>query len=127
VRRHHNERRTTGAVADIEAAPGVVTVGPAWMLDPVACAGRAIGAPRVALAALIDLQQLRRMLGFGRSSTNDVDVVREEHDDAATEAVLAAPAPAAQGARCRDAARDAPDRAQPGAGATAGERDDDRA
>jgi hypothetical protein len=36
----------------------VVTVVAAWMLDPVTCAAMAIGAPRVAVSALIDLHHL---------------------------------------------------------------------
>jgi hypothetical protein len=64
VRRQCSERRAAGEIVHIEAPSGVVTVVPAWMLDPVACAGMAIGAPRVALAALTDLHQLLIAQGF---------------------------------------------------------------
>ena len=60
----------------------MVTVVAAWMLDPAACAGMAIGAPRVSLAALIDLHQLLIAQGFRRSSADDATVVPEEHDEA---------------------------------------------
>ena len=43
-----------GEFVHVEAAPGVVMVVAAWMLDPVACAGMEIGAPRVSLAALMN-------------------------------------------------------------------------
>jgi hypothetical protein len=36
----------------------VVIVVAAWMLDPAGCAGMAIGAPRVAISALVDLHHL---------------------------------------------------------------------
>jgi hypothetical protein len=46
VRRQYVERRAGGEVVHVEAAPGVVIVVAAWMLDPAACAGMALGAPR---------------------------------------------------------------------------------
>ena len=64
VRRQYSERRAAGEIVHIEAPSGVVTVVPAWMLDPVACAGMAIGASRVALAALTDLHLLLIAQGF---------------------------------------------------------------
>ena len=68
VRRHYSEQRTTGEIVHVEAVPGVVTVVAAWMLDPVACTGMEIGAPRVSLAALTDLHRLLIAQGFrGRS------------------------------------------------------------
>ena len=45
-------------VVHVEAAPGVVIVVAAWMLDPAACAGMAFGAPRVAQSALVELHRL---------------------------------------------------------------------
>ena len=51
VRRQRSEQRVAGRVVYVEAAPGVVTVVASWMLDPVACAGMAFGAPRVAVWA----------------------------------------------------------------------------
>src|SRR5512132_1000544 len=57
VRQHRSEHRATGRVVYLEVVPGVVTVVAAWMLDPVVCADMAIGAPRVAVSALLDLHQ----------------------------------------------------------------------
>jgi hypothetical protein len=48
-------KRSRGQVVHVEAAPGVIIVLAAWMLDPAACAGMEIGAPRAAVAALIEL------------------------------------------------------------------------
>lgn len=52
--------------------PGVVTAIAAWVLDPVVCAGMAtIGAPRIAVSALLDLHHLLIERGFRRSSRDD--------------------------------------------------------
>src|SRR5947209_12652114 len=67
VRRQYSEQRVGGQFVHVETAPGVVTVVAAWMLDPVACAGMEIGAPRVAVTALIDLHRLLIERGFRRS------------------------------------------------------------
>jgi hypothetical protein len=71
VRRQYAERRAGGEVAHVEVAPGVVIVVAAWILDPAACAGMAIGAPRVTVSALADLHQLLIEHGFRRSSPDD--------------------------------------------------------
>jgi hypothetical protein len=42
----------------VELTPGVVTIVPAWKLDPVCCAGLKVGAPQVSLAALSALHEL---------------------------------------------------------------------
>jgi hypothetical protein len=117
VRREYSERRAAGEVVHIEAPDGVVTVVPAWMLDPVACAGMAIGAPRVALAALTDLHLLLIAQGFRRSSADGANAVREEQDEAVTTEADPGPAPARPGARCPEAPRAEPDRARQGGGA----------
>jgi hypothetical protein len=92
VRRHYGEQRASGEVVHVEAAPGVVTVVAAWMLDPVACAEMEIGAPRVALAALAELHHLLiAQRGAGTGS-----------------------APAEHGARFREAPRHEPARTQRG-------------
>ena len=77
IRVHGSEQRSTGRIVYVEAAAGVVTVVAAWMLDPVACAGMAIGAPRVTLAALNDLHRLLIERGFRRSSRDDSSIVQE--------------------------------------------------
>jgi hypothetical protein len=117
VHRQYSERRVAGEVVHIEAASGVVTVVPAWMLDPVACAGMTIGTPRVALAALTDLHLLLTAQGFRRSSTDGTNAVREEQDEAVTTKAVPASAPARHGTRYREASRAEPDRARQGAGA----------
>jgi hypothetical protein len=64
LRRQYSERRVNGEVVHVEAAPGIVTVVASWMLDPAVCAGLGFGAPRVAIAALVDLHDLLTILGF---------------------------------------------------------------
>ena len=114
VRRHYSEQRVAGRFVHVEAAPGVVTVVAAWMLDPIACAGMEIGAPRVALSALVDLHHLLIERGFRRSSRGDPNIVQEEHDEepADTGVAVHGPAPAEHGARFREASGDEPVRAQ---------------
>ena len=94
---------SAGAVVHVEAAPGVVIVVAAWMLDPAACAGMALGAPRVAVAALDELHHLLIERGFRRSSRDDPTIVQEEQDEkpADTGAAIRGPAPAQHVARFR--------------------------
>src|ERR1700752_4521674 len=77
VRRQYVERRASGEVVHVEVVPGVVVVVAAWMLDPAACAGMELGAPRVAVTGLIELHQLLTEGGFRRSSVDD-PIVQEE-------------------------------------------------
>jgi hypothetical protein len=58
ARRIQIERRATGEFVHVELTPGVVTVLPAWKLDPVYCAGLRVGGPQVSLAALSALHEL---------------------------------------------------------------------
>ena len=51
------------------------------MLDPAACAGMELGAPRVAVSALVELHHLLIERGFRRSSQDDPTIVQEEHDE----------------------------------------------
>jgi len=92
----------------------VVTVVAAWMLDPLACTGLAIGAPRVALSALVDLHHLLIAQGFRRSSADDANVAEEDRDATAETGAAIGPAPAEHAARSRDASSHDPDRAQHG-------------
>ena len=110
VRRLRSEQRVVGRFVYVEAAPGVVTVVAAWMLDPVACAGMEIGAPRVAVSGLVELHRLLIEGGFRRSSRDDSNIVQEEHDEepAATGAAVHAPAPAQHSARFRKPSGDEP-------------------
>src|SRR5258705_13306432 len=81
VRRQYVERRAGGEFIHVEVAPGVVIVVAAWMLDPAACAGMALGAPRVMLAALAELHQLLTERGFRRSSRGDQTIVQEQQHE----------------------------------------------
>ena len=81
VRIRGSEQRNTGRIAYVEAAAGVVIVIAAWMLDPVACAGMEIAAPRVAVSGLVELHHLLIEGGFRRSSRDDSKIVQEEHDE----------------------------------------------
>ncbi|TVQ37707.1 MAG: hypothetical protein EA356_03875, partial [Geminicoccaceae bacterium] len=83
VRCHYGEKRAGGEVVHLEVAPGVVTTLPAWMLDPLACAGMELGSPRVTIDALNELHALLVATGFRRGSLDDVSIVREGHDEAA--------------------------------------------
>jgi hypothetical protein len=78
---HHNEVRAGAWLSYVEASPGVVIVLPSWMLDPVACADMALGAPRVDVGALKDLSHLLVDRGFRRSSPGDVRVAKEEQNE----------------------------------------------
>src|SRR3954453_20017094 len=77
----------------------------AWMLDPMTCAGMEIGAPRVAVSALVDLHQLLIERGFRGSSQDDPSIVQEEQNEEPTDTGASAhgPAPAQHSARFRDA------------------------
>jgi len=81
IRRQYVERRAGGDVVHVEVAPGVVIVVTAWMLDPAACAGMALGAPRVTLAALAELHQLLTERGFRRSSRDDPTIIQEQQHE----------------------------------------------
>jgi len=66
------DRRKAGPFVHVEALPGVVTVVAAWMLDASACAGMEIGAPRVSLEALRDLDDIPKRRGFRKSCSGDI-------------------------------------------------------
>jgi hypothetical protein len=88
----------------------VVIVVAAWMLDPAGCAGMAIGAPRVAISALVDLHHLLIERGFRRSCLDDPTIVQEERDEkpADTGAAIRSAAPAQHAVRFRKASGDQP-------------------
>jgi hypothetical protein len=52
------------------------------MLDPMICGGMAMGAPRVELAALIELHRLLMGAANAAHSRSDSAIVREEGPDA---------------------------------------------
>src|SRR4030088_576125 len=117
VRQHRSEQRLAGRYVYLEAAPGVVTVVAAWMLDPVACTAMSIGAPRVAVSALIDLHHLLIERGFRRSSRDDPNIVQEEQDEepADVDTAVSGPAPAQHAVRFQKASGDELVGAQDGA------------
>jgi len=51
------------------------------MLDPAACAGMGLGAPRVTLSALAELHRLLIEHGFRRSSPDGLTTIREERHE----------------------------------------------
>src|SRR5437660_4428675 len=128
LRRQYVERRAGGDVVHVEVTPGVVIVVAAWMLDPAACAGMSLGAPRVKLAALAELHQLLVERGFRRSSRDDPAIVQEEqHEELArTASAIRGPAPAQHCIRFGKASRDdllrAPDRGCPAGQSAVGGR-----
>ena len=124
VLRQYSERRAGGEVVHIEAASGVVTVVPAWMLDPVACAGMELGPPRVSAAALADLHDLLTRRGQRRSSPGDPTITREERDVRTQAADPSAAAPAEHAARPREVAGGDEPRGAPGRGGDAGDPPD---
>ncbi len=60
---------------------GMVTMVPAWMLDPVVCVGMKLGEPRVAVAALRELHDLLVARGLRGNSSDDFNFVQEECDE----------------------------------------------
>ena len=80
VRRQYSELRRGSRCVHVESSPGVVLAIAAWMLDPIACAGMAIGAPRVTVSALIELHRLLVERGFRGSSVVDSRIVKEKQN-----------------------------------------------
>src|SRR5207249_2934728 len=74
------ERRATGQFLMVQGPAGVVVSIAGWMLDPVICAGMTIGAPRVDLAALVELERL--LIGAVNPAhfRSDVAIVPEKGD-----------------------------------------------
>src|SRR5215471_10966307 len=58
VRRIQSEQRASGELVHVELTPGIVTILPAWKLDPIYCAGLKVGAPQVSVAALCTVHEL---------------------------------------------------------------------
>ena len=107
----------------------MVIVVAAWMLDAAACAGMALGAPRVTVSALVELHQLLIERGFRQSSLVGPTIVQEER-------CHPRPTPAQHGIRFGKASGDEPPERRialarlaslllEAADVAAGERDDD--
>ena len=71
------EQRATGQFLSVQGPAGIVVSIAGWMLDPVICAGMTIGAPRVDLAALVELERLLIGTVNPAHSRNDVAIVRD--------------------------------------------------
>jgi hypothetical protein len=108
VRCQRREQREAGPIVYLETAPGVVIVAAAWILDPIACAGMALGEPRVAVSALNELHRLLIERGFRQSSLDDPIIVQEGQDEKAadTNAAICGAAPAQHLVRFRKASGD---------------------
>ena len=65
----------------VQGPAGIVVSIAGWMLDPVICAGMTMGAPRVDLAALIELERLLMGAANPAHSRSDVGIVREEGNE----------------------------------------------
>ena len=72
------ERRASGAIAQLELEPGIVTMVAAWKLDPVYCSSIKVGLPQVSLAALSDLRSLLTASESRLLSANG-NVPQEDH------------------------------------------------
>ena len=74
------ESRADGSVASVGIQPGLIVKMAAWMLDPAACTGIEIGAPRVSLAAFCTLHDLLVAQGLRRTFSGDRIVIEEKAD-----------------------------------------------
>ena len=79
ARRIQGERRASGEFVHVELMAGIVTIVPAWKLDPVFCTGLKVGLPQVSLGALLALHELLMALEL-RLSSADGTAVTEEAD-----------------------------------------------
>ena len=113
VRRFYSEKRTSGELTHVEAAPGIVCAIPSWMLDRVACAAMPLGQAQANLPALVELDQLLEELGFRRSSEDGINAVTEERH--AAEELTHAATPVANRARLKNRGSDERDTTQGGA------------
>jgi hypothetical protein len=81
------EQRATGLFLQVQAPTGVVISIAGWMLDPVVCAGMVIRAPRVDVAALVELQRWLKGAVKAADSRSDVAIVSEENNAVSRDAV----------------------------------------
>ncbi|MPZ35423.1 MAG: hypothetical protein GEV13_31365 [Rhodospirillales bacterium] len=75
------EQRATGQFLKVQGPTGIVISIAGWMLDPVICAGMAMGAPRVDLSALVELERL--LIGASNPAhfRSEVSIVPEEGNE----------------------------------------------
>ena len=74
------EQRASGQFLLVQGPAGIVISMAGWMFDPVHCAGITSGAPRVDVAALIELARLLSGANNPAQSRSDVVIVPETHD-----------------------------------------------
>jgi len=89
----------------LEDERGVIQKLPAWMLDRTICEQIELGAPRVSLCALEELNQLLVFLGLQRSHPGGVGAARDGTDEE-TESIPTDPEPTAASSAARSAAVD---------------------
>lgn len=78
------DTRRSGQFVHVEVMPGIFTVVAAWMLDASACACMTLGAPRVSIGALSDLDELLIRQGLRRSSSGDITAGKDQADAGST-------------------------------------------
>ena len=88
MRRIQSEQRASGELVHVELTPGIVTILPAWKLDPIYCAGLKVGAPQVSLAALCTVHELL-IACESRFVSADGHIVTQEAQDGSTRLPLA--------------------------------------
>ena len=75
------QQRATGQFLTVQGPSGIVVSIAGWMLDPVICTEMTMGAPRVHLAALVDLKCLLMGVSDPTKSRIDGEIVREKGNE----------------------------------------------
>jgi hypothetical protein len=76
------EQRATGLFLRVLGPDGFVVAIAGWMVDPMACAGMAMGPPQVDLAALIELKMLVAQAAAPSHFRGEQGVAREKGNEA---------------------------------------------
>jgi hypothetical protein len=80
VRIRQVEERADGQYVRVQNPAGMVVLMPSWMLDPVTCAAMTVGSPRVAWAALIELEKVLTDVRLNEVSSEET-TTQEEHNE----------------------------------------------
>ena len=75
-------QRVTGQFLKVQGPASALVSIAGWTLDPLACTGMTVGAPRVDLAALVELDRLLIDAGKPAQSRSDIAIVREGGNEA---------------------------------------------